>query len=305
MSSATTEKISEIKDDSLRQYLNDIRQYPLLTAEEERELAQRCAMGDEEAIRSMVHCNLRLVVSVAREYAGRGVPLMDLIQEGSIGLLAAAKKYDYTREVRFSTYASKGIRRGIVQYFIDHGTMIRVPPHTAEQMRRVMGAKFALLQETGAEPSTLQIAERCEMTGEKVEKLLRMMPEIQSLDVTVGDEDGTLGILLEDITAPKPQEQLVREEQPGTVDRLSSVRDEGQGRGMGWTSGREQDRCNTLQRMVLRLHFGMEDDRCHSLDEIGKILNVSKERARQIERQAIEKLKKYGASMGLEDFLSE
>lgn len=286
MTTAYTDKENGTKDEAMRQYMDEIRQFPLLTPEQERELAARCARGDEEAIRQMVNSNLRLVVSVAREYDKRGVPLMDLIQEGSIGLLAAAKKFDHTRDVRFSTYASKGIRRGIIQCLINHGTLIRVPSHTSEQMRKVMAAKIALLQETGVEPEEADIARRCDMTEEKVKKLLRMAPETCSLDAPAGGEDGTLGVLLEDIHAPQPQEQLVREELNRTMEKLLSMLDE-------------------RQRLVLRLHFGMEDNKCHSLEEIGNRLGISKERARQIKQQAMEKLKKCGASMGLEDFLNE
>lgn len=273
-------------DDDVRQYLNEIRQFPRLTPEEERELAARCARGDEDAIRRMVNSNLRLVVSVAREYAGRGVPLLDLIQEGSIGLLAAAKKFDHTRDIRFSTYATKWIRQGVTRCLMNHGALIRVPLHTAERMRKVMAAKHALFQEAGIEPTAAEIAVRCGMGEDKVKKLLQLIPEICSLDSPAGTEDATLGVLLEDIHAPQPQEQLIREALNQTMDRLLSMLD-------------------SRQQRVLRLHFGMEDNVCHSLEEIGEILDISKERARQIERQAMEKLKKHGASMGLEDFLSE
>ena len=274
-------------EDDMRQYLQEIRRYPRLTVEEERELARRCAEGDEEAIRRMVNCNLRLVVSVAREYAGRGVPLLDLIQEGSIGLLAAAKKFDYTLEYRFSTYATKWIRQGVTRCLINHGSMIRVPLHTAERMRKIQAVRAALIQETGEEPTVDQIAARCELPAEKVMKLIRLFPEVCSLDTPTGEEDdGTLGNLVEDAQAPQPQEELIRTELIETLEKL-----------MGSLTERQQQ--------VLRLRFGMADGTLHSLEEIGIILGISKERARQVEKQAIEKLQKLGVSMGLEDFLSE
>ena len=145
-------------EDDMRQYLREIRQYPLLTPEEERQIAKRCAEGDEEAIRTLVNSNLRLVVSVAREYAGRGVPLLDLIQEGSIGLLAAAKKFDYTMETRFSTYATKWIRQGITRCLYNHGSMIRVPVHTAEKMRKVNQARTAFRQQEGREATEEELS---------------------------------------------------------------------------------------------------------------------------------------------------
>jgi RNA polymerase primary sigma factor len=140
-------------DDDVRQYINEIRRFPRLSAEEETELARRCAQGDADAIRQMVNANLRLVVSVSKEYAGRGVPLLDLIQEGSIGLLTAARKFDYTRELRFSTYATKWIRQGITRCLMNHAQLIRVPIHTAERIRKVMTAKAELCKDTGEEPS--------------------------------------------------------------------------------------------------------------------------------------------------------
>ena len=279
------EKPVSAGEDDVRQYLNEIRQFPRLTAEEERELARRCSEGDQEAIRRMVNSNLRLVVSVARDYAGRGVPLLDLIQEGSIGLLAAAEKFDHTLDFRFSTYATKWIRQGVTRYLMNHGSQIRVPLHTAERIRKVLTAQKALLQETGIEPTDGQIAERCGIPADKVRQLLNLMPETCSLDApTAGGEDATLGLLLEDIHAPQPQEQLIREELNRTMEKLLSMLTE-------------------RQQQVLRLHFGMTDGLCHSLEQIGTMLGISKERARQIERQAMEKLQKLGASMGLEDFL--
>lgn len=272
-------------DEDVRQYLQEIRQYPRLTVDEERQLAMLCAQGDEEAIRKMVNCNLRLVVSVAREYAGRGVPLLDLIQEGSIGLLAAAKKFDYTLEFRFSTYATKWIRQGITRCLMNHG-LIRVPAHTAERIRKVIAAKAALQQETGTEPAVEEIARACDMTAEKVTQLLELNPQTVSLDTPTGeDDDSTLGLLLENVRSAQPYEELVRQELLETLEHLLAA-------------------LNERQQQVLRLHFGMVDGTCHSLEQIGRHLGVSKERVRQIEQQAIAKLQKLGSSMGLEDFLS-
>ena len=273
-------------EEDVRQYLSEIRRYPRLTAEQERELARRCADGDEEAIREMVNCNLRLVVSVAREYAGRGVALMDLIQEGSIGLLAAARKFDYTMDFRFSTYATKWIRQGVTRCLLNHGSPIRVPLHTAERIRKVEAARAELRQELEQEPDVGQIAAKSGIPEERVRQLLQLSPQVVSLDLPTGEEEeDSLQTLVEDLRATQPQEELIRRELERILEELLST-------------------LNDRQRQVLRLHFGMEDGSCHSLEEISKLLGVSKERVRQIEKQAMDKLHKMGAGLGLEDFLN-
>ena len=272
-------------EDDMRQFLSEIREYPRLTVQQERELARRCAEGDEDAIRHMVNSNLRLVVSIAREYAGRGVALLDLIQEGSIGLLVAARKFDYTLEFRFSTYATKWIRQGVTRCLMNHAGLIRVPLHTAERMRKIESARNKLRQENGEEPTVEEISGKTGIGPQKVRQILQMMPEVCSLDVPTGDGDeGTLGSLLEDVHAPQPQEELVRRELEHIMKTLLGTLDD-------------------RQQQILRLHFGMEDGICYSLEEIGTRLGISKERVRQIERKAMEKLQKMGTSIGLEDFL--
>ena len=272
-----------IGEDSIQQFLRDIRSYPLLTPEEEMELAKRCADGDEDAICQMVIANLRLVVSLAREYAGRGVPLMDLIQEGCIGLLAAAKKYDYTKESRFATYATLWIRQSIKRYLENQSGLIRGPAHTAEQIRRINSVAANLRQQLGEEPTAQQIALECGMEPDKVLRLQQLKPETCSLDAPVGEED-SMGVLVEDLRYPQPQEMLVRQALIQTMEKLLSM-----------LSQRQQE--------VLRLRFGMEDGMRYSLSQISLQLGISKERVRQIEKQAMDRLKELGADMGLEDFL--
>lgn len=275
------------RDDDIRQYLSDIRAIPRLTAEEERQLAKRCAAGDEEAIRQLVKANLRLVVHIAKEYAGRGVSLLDLIQEGSIGLLAAARKYDYSLDYRFSTYATKWIRQGVTRCLLNNSGIIRVPLHTAEKIRKIEAVRTSLYQEFNEEPSISQIAQRVDMSEAKVEELLHLNPEISSLDIPSGEGDrNSVMDLVEDMDSVGPQEALVRQELDEMIQKMLSS-------------------LNPRQQEILKLHFGLEDGRIYSLEEIGKKLGISKERARQIERQALEKLQELGTSLGLEDFLND
>ena len=270
--------------DDVGRYLQEIRSYPRLTPEEERELAMACKAGNEEAVRKMVSSNLRLVVSVAKEYADRGVPLLDLCQEGSIGLLIAAKNFDYTLEFRFSTYATKWIRQRIVRYINNHAGLIRVPEHTAERVRRLLFARAELLKQMQRTPTTEELAEACGISCQRAEELLGYVPEVCSLDAPFGEEDNTLRVLLEDTQTPQPFERLVRQELKDTIEGLL-------------------DQLEPRQSQILRLRFGMDDGVCYSLEDIRKMLGISKERVRQIEQQAIKKLSKMSAQLGLEDFL--
>ena len=219
------------------------------------------------------------------QYAGRGVPLLDLIQEGSVGLLVAAKKFDPELGFRFSTYATKWIRRGVTRCLVEHGAMIRVPAHTAEKIRQVLQSRKQLHQQLMREPTEGEIAQDCGIPEKKVKEYLGLIPEICSLDTPTGeDEDGTLQLLLEDLQAPQPYEELVRRELKTSLENL-----------LGTLTQRQQQ--------VLRMHYGLLDGNCYSFEQIGKELGISKERARQIEHQAMEKLQKQGIGLGLEDFL--
>ncbi len=281
----TDELVVSSGDEDVRQYLTEIRRYPRLSVEAEQTLARRCAAGDQEAIREMVSANLRLVVSVAREYTGRGVPLLDLIQEGSIGLIVAAQKFDYTLDFRFSTYATKWIRQRIGRYLLERTEAIRVPAHTAERMRKLRSVQAACRAELGREPDLEELSRRTGIPADRVEKLLLHTPEISSLDVPLGETgEETVGTMLPGSEDLEPQAELIRRELRELLEHL-------------------MEQLTQRQSQVLRLHFGMEDGLCHTLEEIGKKLGISKERARQIKVQALDKLRKQGADLGLEDFL--
>lgn len=284
MSLSLTEKELNTAED-MDLYMHEIRQVPRLSEEEEKELAQRCAAGDEEAIRTMVSANLRLVVSVAREYAGRGVSLMDLIQEGSIGLLVAARRFDPALDYRFSTYATKWIRQGVSRCVLNHAELIRVPLHTGEKIRKLLKARTAMAQQTGEQPTSAQLAEACGMPQKKVEEYLQLLPQIVSLDAPVGSEEAAaLQLLLEDVQAPQPQEEVVRRELKELMEQLLC-------------------RLTERQQQVLRLRFGLDDGVARSLEQTGKELGISKERCRQLEHAAMDKLRQMGGPLGLEDFL--
>lgn len=269
-------------EDDVSGYLREIREYPRLTAQQEQELAKRCAAGDEEAVRKLVSSNLALVISVAREYAGRGTALMDLVQEGSIGLLTAAKKFDHSLHYRFSTYATDWIRQSIRLYLVNQGSLIRVPRYTAEKIYKLQKAAVQLRQE-GKEPTIPAIAQLSGIPGDKVRQYMELVPEVCSLNTFVG-EDATLEALLENLQAPEPLQELVRRELKEIMSALLA-------------------KLTMRQQQVLQLRFGMADGICYSFEKIGTKLGISKERARQIEKEAIEKLYRLGSGMGLEDFL--
>ncbi len=269
-------------EENMSAFLRQIRAIPLLSAQQEQELAARCVQGDEAAIRTLVLSNLRLVVSVAKEYGGRGVPVMDLIQEGCIGLLAAAKKYDHTRDCRFASYATLWIRQSITRYLESQQSIIRVPAYTAEQLRKIRDAEQALRRELKRAPTDEELAAHCAMDIEKLRRVRFLQPQTVSLDAAT-DEDDPIGARIEDIHSAQPQERLVRQALTQTMEKLLSM-------------------LTPRQAQVLRMHYGMDGER-KSLEQIGAQLGISKERARQIEKQAIDRLKELGADIGLEDFL--
>ena len=255
-------------------YLQQIRGIPRLSPQEEYKLAVRCAAGDPDAIRQMVDANLGLVVSVARGYSDFGVPLLDLVQEGSIGLLTAARRFDPSLGYRFSTYATKWILDGVTGCIRKHSGMIRVSQRTADKARKIRKAR-----ETLGEYATVEaIARHCGMDVQQVEKTLALVPEVLSLD------EGPVQELLEDMQMPQPQQELVRQELKRALDDLLK-------------------QLTRRQQQVLRLRFGLEDGVCHSRESIGNILGISKERARQVEHEAVAKLQKLSSDAGLEDFL--
>lgn len=279
---SAAESLTE-EESEYNQYFYQIAQIPLLSREEERELAMGIARGSEADLWQMVIANLRLVVSIAREYAGRGAVLSDLIQEGTIGLMTAARKFDYTREYRFSTYASKWVRQAITRYLIDRNDMIRVPMHTAERIGRIRKAKAEFEARENREPDIRELSALVGLPEEKVEELLRLSPEVSSLDLPATERD-SLAEKVEDWSAPDPEDAMMRMELTGILHGLLAS-------------------LNERQRMIIIMHYGLWDSRIYSLEEISRSLGISKERTRQIERQALDKLLALGSNVGLEDFL--
>ena len=259
----------------LKIYLNEIGQIPLLSEEEERELGRRSAQGDSSARQKLAEGNLRLVVSLAKHYTGRGVQMMDLIQEGNMGLIRAAEKYDYTMENRFSTYASWWIKEAMQRAIDQQSREIRVPVHVAENMKKVQKISKDLQQKLGRDPLPKEIAEKMPgKTEEDVKNILSYLQSPVSLETPVGDEgENSLGDMVEDKTEATPEEAMNTLVQKEEVSELLESLSE-------------------RERQVIRLRYGLEDGKTHTLEEIGSILNVTRERVRQIEARAMEKLRK-------------
>ena len=272
-------------EDHVRMYLREIGKVPLLTAEEEVELAHRIEMGDEEAKRRLNEANLRLVVSIAKRYVGRGMQFLDLIQEGNLGLLKAVEKFDYRKGFKFSTYATWWIRQAITRAIADQARTIRIPVHMVETINKLLRVAKQLSQELGKDPSPEQIAEEMEMPVEKVREIMKISQEPVSLETPVGEEeDSHIGDFIADENAPAPSERaaytLLKEQLLEVLETLTP---------------REQK--------VLKLRFGLEDGRARTLEEVGKEFNVTRERIRQIEAKALRKLRHPSRSKKLRDYI--
>ena len=271
-------------DDPVRMYLKEIGQVPLLSPEEEQELAQRVAQGDQAAKNKLTEANLRLVVSIAKKYSGRGLHILDLIQEGNTGLIRAVDKFDYTKGNKFSTYATWWIRQAITRAIADQARTIRVPVHMVEVINKATRCNRKLVQELGREPTLEEIADELNLPIEKIIEANRTAADTLSLDTPVGDEeDTTIGSFVEDDNTPGPAD--------ATSNALLA---EALGEILNTLTDREAD--------VLRLRFGMYDGKTHTLEEVGQIFGVTRERIRQIENKAIRKLRHPSRAKKIKDF---
>lgn len=272
-------------DDPVRMYLKEIGKVPLLSADEEIELAKRMEKGDTEAKRRLAEANLRLVVSIAKRYVGRGMLFLDLIQEGNLGLIKAVEKFDYTKGYKFSTYATWWIRQAITRAIADQARTIRIPVHMVETINKLIRVSRQLLQELGREPVPEEIAKEMGMSVDKVREIMKISQEPVSLETPIGEEeDSHLGDFLPDYDAKAPAEEaaftLLKEQLIGVLDTLT-----------------------TREEKVLRLRFGLDDGRARTLEEVGKEFNVTRERIRQIEAKALRKLRHPSRSKKLKDYL--
>ena len=272
-------------EDPVRMYLKEIGKVPLLTAEEEIELAKRMENGDEEAKKRLAEANLRLVVSIAKRYVGRGMLFLDLIQEGNLGLIKAVEKFDYRKGYKFSTYATWWIRQAITRAIADQARTIRIPVHMVETINKLIRVSRQLLQELGREPTPEEIAKEMNMPVDRVREILKISQEPVSLETPIGEEeDSHLGDFIQDDNVPVPDDAaaftLLREHLGEVLDTLTE---------------REQK--------VLKLRFGLDDGRARTLEEVGKEFNVTRERIRQIEAKALRKLRHPSRSRKLKDYL--
>ena len=272
-------------DDPVKIYLKEIGRVPLLSPDEETELAKRMAEGDNYAKKRLSEANLRLVVSIAKKYVGRGMQFLDLIQEGNLGLLKAVEKFDYTKGFKFSTYATWWIRQAITRAIADQARTIRIPVHMVETITKVKKVSSQLLHETGHDPSAEEIADKLEMPAERVREIMRIAQDPVSLETPIGEEeDSHLGDFIPDDDAPAPADAaslMLLKEQLNEV--LSTLTDR--------------------EAKVLRLRFGLEDGRSRTLEEVGKEFDVTRERIRQIEAKALRKLRHPSRSKKVKDFL--
>ena len=273
-------------EDPVRMYLKEIGNVPLLTSEQEVELARRVEEGDPEAKKALTEANLRLVVSIAKKYVGRGMPFLDLIQEGNMGLMKAVDKFDYTKGYKFSTYATWWIRQAITRGIADTGRTIRVPVHMVETINKTLRMTRQLLQELGREPTPEEVAEKLGVPASRVREVLKISRDPVSLDTPIGEEDDShLGDFIEDDTALSPADSatfsMLKEELSNALESLTE-----------------------RERQVVKLRFGLEDGRARTLEEVGKEFNVTRERIRQIEAKALRKLRHPSRSKRLKDFLT-
>lgn len=279
------EYIKDIADDSVRLYLREIGKIPLLTGEREIELAKRIEAGDKRAKDEMAEANMRLVVSIAKKYIGRGLDLLDLIQEGNTGLLRAVEKFDYTKGFKFSTYATWWIRQAITRAIADQARTIRIPVHMVETINKLIRTQRRLVQELGREPLPEEIAAEMEIDVDKVNHILKIKQDIVSLEAPVGEEaDSHLGDFIEDEERETPLEAATNQLLKEHINQI-----------LGLLTPREQK--------ILRMRFGLEDGRSHTLEEVGQEFGVTRERIRQIEAKALAKLRKHRESKKLRDYL--
>lgn len=272
-------------EDPVRMYLKEIGNVPLLSTEEEVELAKRVEEGDEEAKKRLIEANLRLVVSIAKKYVGRGMPFLDLIQEGNMGLMKAVDKFDYAKGFKFSTYATWWIRQAITRGIADTGRTIRVPVHMVETINKTLRMTRTLLQELGREPTPEEVADRLNVPVSRVREVLKISRDPVSLDTPIGEEDDShLGDFIEDDSALSPSDSAA----------FSMLREE---------LGTALESLTDRERQVVQLRFGLIDGRARTLEEVGKEFNVTRERIRQIEAKALRKLRHPSRSKRLKDFL--